>query len=246
LPGRLVLNSGFTVDGGRHRHLDQQARRLGFADLHACLQALLDDGWSIPQLATHLDTTQPVIRRAITDHHIPQPPRRQQLARQRQHAAQQRASARAAELGFENVRVYLVDRLVTQAWTLAQVQGELRTAPSALRRLLDQHHVRRVVTPIRRRRAAAAAASGPKEQAQAVQQRRLARLAELGFAELEEYLQDRYVGRGWSVRRLCAELGGDPWLAGPAAPPARAAQLTSRAGWRSTAGGRCRSRWADP
>jgi hypothetical protein len=30
------------------------------------------------------------VRRAITDHHIPQPPRRQQLGRQRQHAAQQR------------------------------------------------------------------------------------------------------------------------------------------------------------
>jgi len=90
LPGCLVLNGSFTVEGGHRRDLEQQARRLGFADLRACLQALLDDGWSIPQLATHLDTTQPAIRRAITDHHIHQPPRRQQLARQRQRAAQQR------------------------------------------------------------------------------------------------------------------------------------------------------------
>jgi hypothetical protein len=62
------------------------------------------------------------------------------------------------------------------------------------------------VTPTRRQRAAAAAASGPQEQARVVQQRCQARLAELGFEGLEEYLQDRYVTRGWSVRRLCAEL----------------------------------------
>ena len=61
------MNGGFTVDGGHHRHLDQQARRLGFADLRGCLQALLDDGWSVPQLATHLDTTQTAIRAAIKD-----------------------------------------------------------------------------------------------------------------------------------------------------------------------------------
>src|SRR6266498_389494 len=33
LPRRLVLNGGFIVNDGHHRHLDQQARRLGFADL---------------------------------------------------------------------------------------------------------------------------------------------------------------------------------------------------------------------
>jgi len=37
----------------------------------------------LPQLAPHLDTTQPVIRRAITDHQLRQLPRRQRLARQR-------------------------------------------------------------------------------------------------------------------------------------------------------------------
>jgi hypothetical protein len=38
-------------------------------------------------------------------------------------------------------------------------------------------------------------------------------LAELGFAELHEYLRDRCVGRGWSVRRLYAELGvSHGWL----------------------------------
>jgi len=144
LPRYLALSGGFTVNDAHRRYLDQQATRLGFANLPACLQALLDEGWSIPQLATHLDTTQPVIRRAITDHHIHQPPRRQQLARQRQRAAQQRAADHAAKLGFENVRVYLVDRLITKAWTLSQVQGELGAAPTTLRRLLDRCQVRPV------------------------------------------------------------------------------------------------------
>jgi hypothetical protein len=50
-------------------------------------------------------------------------------------------------------------------------------------------------------------------EAQAVQRRCQARLAELGFAGLEEYLRDRYVTQGWSVRRLCAELGvSQGWL----------------------------------
>jgi AraC-like DNA-binding protein len=216
LPRRLTLKGDFRVDGGHHQQLDQQARRLGFAELQACLRALLDDGWSIPQLASHLDTTQAAIRRAIADHHLPQPPRRQQrarqqLARQRQRAAQQRAAARVARLGFPGVRAYLLDRLVTHAWTLAEVAAELGAARGTLRRLLDQHQVRRAA-PTRRQRAAATAARGPRQQARAAQ-RHQARLAELGFAGLDDYLRDRFVGRGWPVRRLCAELGvGHGWL----------------------------------
>jgi hypothetical protein len=54
---------------------------------------------------------------------------------------------------------------------------------------------------------------GPRAQARAAQHRRQARLAELGFAGIDGYLWDRSVGRGWSVRRLCAELGaGHGWL----------------------------------
>jgi hypothetical protein len=189
---RLLIKDGFCVDGGHHHQLDEQARRLGFADLHACLQALVDEGWSVPQLATHLDTTQAAIRRAIEDAHVRQLPRRQRLARQRQRAAQRRAAARVAELGFHSMRAYLVDRLVTRAWTLAQVEGELGAAAATLRRLLDQHQVRRVA-PTQRQRAAADAASGPKQQTRAAQ-RRQARVAELGFAGLEEYLRDRTSG----------------------------------------------------
>jgi hypothetical protein len=211
LPRRLLITGGFTVDDGRRRDLNQQARRLGFADLRACLRVLLEDGWSVPQLAAHLGVTPAAIRRAITDHHFHQLPHQELLAHQRQRAAQQRVAARAAELGFQSVRAYLVDRLVTQAWTLGEVTAELGAARSTLRRLLDQHEVRRVA-PTRRQRAAADAASGPQQQARSAQ-RRQARLRELGFAGIEGYLRDRYVGRGWSVRRLCAELGvGHGWL----------------------------------
>jgi hypothetical protein len=108
------------------------------------------------------------------------------------------------------VRAYLVDRLVTKAWTLEEVGGEFGAAASTLRRLLEDYRVRRVA-PTRRQRAAAAA-SGPKQQARAGERRR-ARLAALGFADVDEYLKDRCVGRGWSVRRLGAELGvGHGWL----------------------------------
>jgi hypothetical protein len=84
--------------------------------------------------------------------------------------------------------------------------GELGAAPATLRHLLEQYQVRRVAPPWQQR-AAAKAASRPRKQARAVRERCQARLAELGFAGLENYLRDRYVGRGWSVRRLCAELG---------------------------------------
>jgi hypothetical protein len=188
------------------------SRPAGWASLTCAPACRRCCGWSIPRLATHLGATQPAIRRAIADHHLHQLPRRQQLARQRQHAAQQRAATRVAELGFGSVRAYLVDRLVAQAWTLAEMATELDAAASTLRRLLEKHQVRRVA-PTRRQRAAAAAASGPIKRARVVQQRCQARLAELGFAGLQAYLQDRYVAQSWSVRRLCAELGvGHSWL----------------------------------
>jgi len=101
--------------------------------------------------------------------------------------------ATTSELGLKDVRAYLVDRLVTQPWTLAEVAGELGATPATLRRLLDRYQVGRVA-PTQRQRAAAAAVSGPQKQARAVRQGRQARLVELGFDGLEDYLPDRYVG----------------------------------------------------
>jgi hypothetical protein len=43
-PSRLGIKGGFCVDGGQHHQLDQQARRLGFANLRGCLHALVDEG----------------------------------------------------------------------------------------------------------------------------------------------------------------------------------------------------------
>jgi hypothetical protein len=87
-----------------------------------------------------------------------------------------------------------MDRVVLQAWTLEEVMGELGAAPSTLRacwRSIRCGGWRRT----QRQRTAAIAASGPTTQARAVQQRCQARLAELGFAGLEAYLQDRYVSK---------------------------------------------------
>jgi hypothetical protein len=47
------------------------------------------------------------------------------------------------------------------------------------------------------------------------QARRVARLAELGFADLAAYLRARHVEQGWSVKRMRAELRvGRRWLVG--------------------------------
>jgi hypothetical protein len=73
-----------------------------------------------------------------------------------------------AELGFDSVRAYLADWLVTQAWTLAEVAAELGAARSTPRRLLEEHQVRRVA-PTRRQRAAATAARGPTTQPRVVE-----------------------------------------------------------------------------
>ncbi len=110
------------------------------------------------------------------------------------------------------MRAYLVDRLAERAWSLAQLIEELGAAPPTVRRLLDQYGVQRV-GPTQRQRAVAGRGLGPKAQARAAQQRRQARLAELRFAGIEEYLRDRYVQEGWSLRRMGGELRvGHGWL----------------------------------
>jgi len=79
-------------------------------------------------------------------------------------------------------------------------------------RRLDRYGIRRVRrTPAER----AAAESGRRVQAVGWQARRVARLAELGFADLAGYLQARHVAQGCSIKRMRAELGvGRRWLLG--------------------------------
>jgi transposase len=108
-----------------------------------------------------------------------------------------------AELGFSNVRAYLIDRVVEQGWLLADVAAELAVHRLTVRRLLDRYGIRRVRRTPRER---AAAESGRRMQAMGWQAQRAARLAELGFGDLAAYLQARHLEQGWSVKRMRAEL----------------------------------------
>jgi AraC-like DNA-binding protein len=198
------------VDDGRTRHLERRAQRLGFADLRGYLQARSDAGHSIPQLAAELDVNERTVKRSLGQGGVTLLPRAERLARQRRHATQQRFAARAAQLGFDNVKAYLADRLVTRTWPLADVTAKLGAHRVTVRRLMDQHGIRRTRrTP----RELAAGQGGRRAQAAVWQARRAERLAELGFADLAAYMQCRFVEQGWSIRRTRAELRvGRHWL----------------------------------
>jgi hypothetical protein len=206
----VVIDGGFRVDGGRYRRLDQQAGRLGFRGLRACLQALSDAGYSLPRLAQQLGTTEWVVSQALGEFGVQRQDRRARLAMQRRRAAEERVAGRVAELGFVDVQAYLMDRVAKREWLVSAVVAELGAAPVTVRRLLDRYGVRRSQ---RTNGEQAAAARGRRVQEKGWQARRAARLAELGFADLGSYLRVRYVGQGWSVGRMRDELGvGKAWL----------------------------------
>ncbi len=139
------------------------------------------------------------------------PPQPKRLALQRRRHAGERIAARVAALGFVDVRAYLETRLIEQGRLLADVAAELGAHRETVRRLMQQVGVKR------RRRTArqlAVGERGRRVQSVSWQQRRAARLEELGFADLAGYLQCRYVEQGWSVKRMRAELRvGGTWLA---------------------------------
>jgi hypothetical protein len=137
-------------------------------------------------------------------------PRAERLARQRRHATDQRLAAQATQLGFADLRAYLADRLLVRAWLLAEVTAELGAHRRTVRRLMDQHGIRRTR---RNPREQAAGKRGRRAQSVCWQARRAARLAELGFADLAGFLRYRFVEQGWSVRRCGPSLGvGRCWL----------------------------------
>jgi hypothetical protein len=139
-------------------------------------------------------------------------PRRQRLAAQRRRHSKQRIAARVAMLGFADVGMYLVDRVLKQGWLLAEVAAELAAHRVTVRRLLDRHGIRPVRRTIAER---AASKAGLRVQSVSWQARRAARLAELGFADLGAYLRARHVEQGWSVKRMRVELHvGRRWLVG--------------------------------
>jgi AraC-like DNA-binding protein len=115
-----------------------------------------------------------------------------------------------AALGFADVRAYLEAQLIGRELLLAKVAAELAADRRTLRRLMQQ------VGVTRRRRSARQLAVGERDrrvQSVSWQQRRAARLEELGFADLGGYLQRKYLEQGWSIKRKRAELQvGRNWL----------------------------------
>jgi AraC-like DNA-binding protein len=212
MPRRLVLAGGFVVDDGRTRRLKERARVLGFEDLAAYLQTRCDAGASVPWIATELGVRDWQVQAALARSGVRLASRPQRLAQQRRRHTEQRIAARVAALGFTSVRAYLIDRVVEQAWLLAEVAAELAAHRRTVRRLLERHGIRRVRRTAMER---AAAESGRRVQSVGWRARRAARLAELGFADLAAYLKVRHVEQGWSVKRMRAELGvGRRWLVG--------------------------------
>jgi hypothetical protein len=211
-PRRLLLWSGFRVDGSRDRHLDERARVLGFEDLRGYLQARCDGGASIPRIATELGVRDWQVHAALSRLAVPLAHRRQRLAQQRRRSTEERIAARVAQLGFADAGAYLVDRVVARGWLLAEVAAELGAHRLTVRRLLERHGIRRVRrTP----REQAVADEGRRVQSVGWQARRVARLTELGFEDLASYLRARQVEQGWSIKRMRAELRvGSRWLVG--------------------------------
>jgi hypothetical protein len=150
------------------------------------------------------------ITQALATLGIALPPRPERLARQRRRHAEERIAARVAELGFTDVQAYLEARLIEHEWLLVDVAAELAADRRTVRRLMQQ------VGVTRRRRTARQLAGGERgRRVQSVswQERRAARLEELGFADLSGYLQRQYLEQGWSIKRMRAELGvGRNWL----------------------------------
>jgi hypothetical protein len=200
------------VDGGRDRHLREQAGALGFDDLRAYLQARCDAGHSIPRIASELGVRDCQVQAALARLAVRLASRPQRLAAQRRRYTEERIAARVAVLGFAEVGAYLVDRVLERGWLLVEVAAELGAHRLTVRRLLDRYGIRRVRRTFAER---AAAEAGRRVQAVGWQAQRAARLAELGFADLAGYLRARHVEQGWSVTRMRAELGvGRRWLVG--------------------------------
>src|SRR6266542_3335963 len=189
-PGTLTLRDGFTVLDPQQRRLSDQARAEGFAGLASYLQARCRQQASPAQLASELGTTTTVVRHLLDQAGISPSPRRVTAAHTRRATTDQHLAARAAELGFASLQAYLADRAMTRRWPSTTIASELRVQPATVQDRLDQYG-------LPRRRAA----------------NRQARLAELGFADMEDYLRVRRVEQGWSLRRMLAELQvGSAWL----------------------------------
>jgi hypothetical protein len=109
------------VDGGRDRHLKEQASALGFEDLRGLPAARCDAGHSVPWIAAELGVGDWQVQVALARCGVRLAHRRQRMAAQRRRHTEQRITARVATLAFADVRACLVDRVVQQGWLLAEV-----------------------------------------------------------------------------------------------------------------------------
>jgi hypothetical protein len=133
------------VDGGRDRRLQERVAALGFQGLRGYLQARCDAGSSVPRIATELGVGNWQVQTALLARSgVRLAPRPERLAAQRRRYTEERIAARVGALGFADVGMYLVDRVVTHGWLLAEVAAELAAHRVTVRRLLDRHGIRRV------------------------------------------------------------------------------------------------------
>jgi len=210
LPRRLAIKGSFTVIEPQQRRLHARAHTLGFPDLAGYLLARSQQDASLAQLASELDTHVEVVSRLLDQAGIRRSPRPARSTHQRRHSTDRRLTDRTIQLGFPSLQAYLADRVVQQAWSLARVASELGTDPATVRDRLDRYGLRRTRPTPAQQAGSRHAAQRNRTRGQA---RRAARLAALGFADLQGYLRVRRLQQGWPVRRVRAELRVDPaWL----------------------------------
>src|SRR6266511_3215242 len=202
----LTLRGGFAVLDSDQRRFYRDARAQGYADLYNYLLARAQQQASPARMASEFGTITTVVCRLLDTAGITPLPRRVTAAHTRRTTTDQHLAARAVELGFASLQDYLTDRAITRQWPSTSIAGELGVQPATVRDRLDEHRVprgratRRPYRAIQRQRACWAA-------------NRQARLASLGFADVEDYLRVRRIEQGWSLRRMLAELHAAPgWL----------------------------------
>jgi hypothetical protein len=211
-PRTLTLKGGFTVLDSDQRRLCRRAHAQGYSDLASYLHARVQQQASPARLASELatttttTTTTKVVRHLLDQAGITPSPRRVTAAHTRRATTDQQLTTRAAELGFPPLQDYLTDRGMIRRWPTTSIASQLGVHPATVGDRLDQHRLPRRRATIRPRRAIA-------RQRALWAAKRQARLAELGFADLEGYLRVRRVGQGWSRRRMLTELQvGSAWL----------------------------------
>jgi hypothetical protein len=208
LPLSLTLKGGFTVLDPQQRRLHRHAHAQGSSDLASYLQARCRQQASPAQLASELATTPTVVRRLLDTAGVTPSPRQVTAAHTRRSSTDQHLTLRAVELGFPSLQAYLADRAVTRRWPTTMIASELGVQPATVRDRLDQHGLPRSRATIRPHRSI-------QRQTECWAAKRQARLAGLGFADVEDYLRVRRVGQGWSLRRMLTELRvGSAWLKG--------------------------------